>query len=142
MVYLLKSLCRQNRLDGNRKKCELIFFVRFFLLSLLVDVIFFITLFFVSNYLTMVITYMMLYFINSDAAIVWRPSPANYCFVYTLSRLLFFFSFCLCYSFFSFTNSFIPSVLLILLLLFSYRLALGFLLLLLSTSFLLAIIDC
>ena len=60
----------------------------------------------------------------------------------TLSRLLFFFSFSFCYSFFSFTNPFIPSVLLFLLLLFQYRLVLGLLLLLWSSSFLLTIIDC
>ena len=59
-----------------------------------VDVIFFITSFFVSYYLIMVIPNMMLYSINSDAAVVRRPPPANYCFVYTLSRLLFFFSLC------------------------------------------------
>jgi len=33
---------------------------------------------------------MMLYFINFDAAVVWRPSPTNCCFVYNLSCLLFF----------------------------------------------------
>ena len=74
--------------------------------------------------------------------ILTRPSPAYYCFVYTLSRLLSFFSFWLCYSSFSFTNSIIPLLLLFLLLLFQYRLALGLPLLLWSTSFLLAIINC
>ena len=54
--------------------------------------------------------------------------------LFTVSHV--FFSFCSCYSFFSFTNSFIPLVLLFLLLLFCL------LLLLWSTSLLLAIIYC
>ena len=84
----------------------------------------FITSFFVSYYLTTVIPNMMLYSINSDTVVVQRPYPANYCYIYTLLCLLFFFSFCLCYSSFSYTNSFIHLVLLFLLP-FWYGLELG-----------------
>jgi len=52
---------------------------------------YFITSFFVSYYLTMGIANMMLYSINSDAAVVRRPYPANYCYIYN-SHIFFSFS--------------------------------------------------
>ena len=61
---------------------------------------YFITSFFVSYYLTMGITNMMLYSINSDAAVVRRPYPANYCFVYNSLTSSFLFLFILFVDFF------------------------------------------
>ena len=97
--------------------------------------ILFITSSFVFYYLTMVIPNMILSSINYDATIVRCPCPANYCFASTLFFSLFVY----------FSSPFlyvISLVLLILLLLFWYGLELGFSLLVLSTSFLLATIDC
>ena len=59
-------------------------FVEFYCCHYQLASFYLITSFFAIYYLTMIIPNMMLCSINSDAAVVRRPSPANNCFVYTL----------------------------------------------------------